>query len=113
MPDGTERIHVRLDLSADGPNSMDFRDTYAGLDDIWYRFSTDEHGNVELWANADGFEHLARYFLKMARGGKLIGYHAHHTLEFGGDNGPGTREVTIGLANPPTDEPAATGEREP
>ncbi len=88
---GLERIHaamsdtieVHLTLTSDKPNSMNFEDTYSGLEDVWYKFEADEKGNVTLLANADGFEHLARYFLKMARTEKRHGYHAHHTLEFG------------------------------
>jgi hypothetical protein len=78
----TDTIDVRLTLTKDTLDSMNFLDTYEGLDDIWYEFSADADGNVRLWANADGFEHLARYFLKMARSGKEQGYHAHHKLEF-------------------------------
>ena len=81
------------------PNSMNFEDTYSGLADVWYKFEVDPKGNVTLFANADGFEHLARYFLKMARTGKKNGYHAHHTLEFGRlPEGP---ELTIILADEP------------
>jgi hypothetical protein len=84
-------------LTSDTPNSMKFLDTYAGLNDIGYQFSEDGHGNISLWANSDGFEHLARYFLKMARSSKNAGYLAHHKLEFGSDcENP---ELTIGLCN--------------
>ena len=80
---------VRLTLTQDSPNSMDFRDTDTGLDNIWYKLSADADGNVTLLANSDGFEHLARYFLKMARSGKAVGHHAHHATEFGKrDEGP-------------------------
>ena len=58
-----------------------------------YKFEADAEGNVTLLANADGFEHLARYFLKMARTGKRHGYHAHHSLELG--KSPEARELTI------------------
>ena len=95
----SDTIVVHLTLARDTPNSMNFEDTYAGLPDIWYKFEADEKGNVTLFANADGFEHLARYFLKMARTGKNVGYHAHHALEFGTlPEGP---ELTIGFANQP------------
>jgi hypothetical protein len=66
-------IHVNLMLTSDTPNSMNFLDTYEGLEEIWYKFSVDVDGNIDLWANADGFEHLARYFLKMARFGQEYG----------------------------------------
>jgi len=95
-------IDVRLTLTRDTPNSMDFRDTYSGLEDIWYKIEADPSGNIDLWANADGFEHLARYFLKMARTGKNPGYHAHHGLEFGKEDRD--RELTIGFANRPIDQ---------
>jgi len=85
-------IEVHLNLTRDTPNSMNFRDTYAGLGDAWYKFDVDAMGNVTLRANADGFEHLARYFLKMARGQKKSSYHAHHYVESGKMEGP---ELTI------------------
>ena len=88
-----DTIDVHLTLARDKPNTMDFRDTYAGLRDIWYKFEVDSTGNVNLMANTDGFEHLARYFLRMARTGENPGYHAHHTLEFGGL--PDVPELTI------------------
>ena len=96
----SETFDVHLTLTVDEPSSMNFLDTYEGLDDVWYRFETDAQGNVTLLANPDGFEHLARYFLKLARTGKSDGYHAHHTLEFGAsyDGGP---ELTIGIVTAP------------
>jgi hypothetical protein len=78
----TDTIDVGLTLTKDTLISMNFLDTYEGLDEIWYEFSAHADGGVSLWANADGFEHLARYFLKMARSGKEQGYHSHHKLEF-------------------------------
>jgi hypothetical protein len=94
-----DSIDVQLRLTRDKPNSMNFQDTYAGLGDIWYRFEVDANGNVILRANADGFEQLARFFLKMARTGKNLGYHAHHSLEFGQrDTGP---ELTVIFAERP------------
>jgi hypothetical protein len=97
----SEAVVVHLDLAGDTPSSMRFEDTYRGLENIWYKFSADESGNVELWATPDGFEHLARYFLKLARGRKVSGYHAHHSLEFG--PGPVTEgpELTIGVVESP------------
>jgi len=88
-----DSIGVSLTLTRDKPNSMNFADTSSGLKDIWYKFEADADGNVNLFATSDGYEHLARYFLKMARAGKRNGYHAHHTLEFGGS--PERRELTI------------------
>ena len=58
----TEKIPVHLELAVDTPNSMTFEEVYAGLEDIWYRFSSDDAGNVELWGTAAGFEFLGRYF---------------------------------------------------
>ena len=95
-----DAVEVRLTLTRDTPNSMNFKDTYSGLDRVWYKFEAEPGGNVTLRANADGFEHLARYFFKMARSGKILGYHAHHTAEFGGD--PGSQpELTIIVGEPP------------
>ena len=92
---------VHLSLSADTPDSMNFVDTYEGLDDIWYRFESDDHGNVTLLANENGFEHLARVFLKFSRGRKSEGYHHHGPLEFGTDHYVARRELTIGLTRSP------------
>jgi len=95
----SDTIDVRLTLTRDEPNSMNFEDTYKGLADVWYRFEASPQGGVTLFANADGFEHLARYFLKMARNGKKDGYHAHHPLEFGKlPEGP---ELTVIFVNEP------------
>jgi hypothetical protein len=42
----SDTIDVHLTLARDRPNTMDFRDTYAGLRDIWYKFEVDSTGNV-------------------------------------------------------------------
>ena len=96
-----EPIVVHLELTRDKPNSMDFTDTYSGLNSIWYEFEADSIGNVTLRANAEGFEHLARYFFKMARSGKMLGYHAHHPLEFGDAIGDAQSELTIIFTDAP------------
>jgi len=95
-----DTVEIRLTLTRDTPNSMHFADTYAGLDGIWYKFESDAAGNITLLANSDGFEHLARYFLKMARTGKRVGCHGHHALEYGSlaNEGP---ELTITLGEAP------------
>lgn len=49
----SDKIEVRLTLTRDRPNSMDFKDTYAGLGDCWYKFDSDANGNITLRANAD------------------------------------------------------------
>jgi hypothetical protein len=95
----TDTIEVHRTLTSDKPNSMNFADTYSGLEDVWYKFETDAEGNVTLLANADGFEHLARYFLKMTRTRKRHGYHAHHSLEFGKPSE--ARELTITFCERP------------
>lgn len=99
-------ISVHLELSVDGENSMAFEDTFSGLEHPWYEVTTDEHGNVDLWANAEGFEHLARLFLKYARCGKAPGFHCHFTPTLKGDwefpvEGP---EFTVGITDAPGDE---------
>jgi len=96
-----DEIDVRLILTRDQPNSMNFSDTYQGLDDIWYKFESDKNGNILLCANEEGFEHLARFFLKLARGSKSMGYHSHHTLEFGATNTITGPQLTIALAGEP------------
>ena len=99
MPD-SHMIKVDLTLTADTPNSMNFADAMAGLNNPWYRFEATEGGSVELWANPEGYEYLARYFLKLARSGKAEGYHAHHTLEYSHGPSMGDPELTIGVASP-------------
>lgn len=95
----TEKIRVVLELTKDSPSSMNFEDTYEGLADIRYKFERDDKGNIHLTANSDGFEHLARYFLKMARTQKNEGYHAHHSLDF--DENREFPELIIGFSNKP------------
>jgi hypothetical protein len=80
----------------------DFRLSYPGLANPCYQFTADARGNINLWANTDGFEHLARFFLKMARSDKSPGYDSHHTLEFG-DPTVGGPELTIGIKPAPDD----------
>ena len=92
---------VELELTADTPSSMHFADTYEGLRNPWYRFEATPEGGVNLWANPDGYEHLARFFLKMARSGKVDGYHSHHTLESGQGPSTGAAELTITLVHEP------------
>jgi len=96
-----KKIRVELALDRDTPDSMTFADTFDGLDGVWYRFEADKKGNVELWATPDGFEHLARYFLKLARTGKVDGYHDHLTLEFSDAPPMKEPELTIGLVERP------------
>lgn len=90
-------IEVNLKLLADTPSSMTFEDTYEGLKNPWYKIETDEHGNIELTANREGFEHLARMLLKFARGNKTVGYHSHHSTELGRPHEPSNPEWTISL----------------
>jgi len=96
-----DTVKVELKLAADSPNSMTFADTYEGLGNVWYRFSTDPTGNIDLWATPDGFEHLARWFLKLARTGKASGFHGHHALEFRGGPSAGGPELTVGVTDIP------------
>jgi hypothetical protein len=95
----TDTAKVELEFAVDTPDSMTFAELYEGLGDIWYRFSADAAGNVELWANRQGFEYLGRFFLKLARTPKMSGYHDHSTLEF--TRGPSTSqaELTIGIVD--------------
>ena len=97
----TDTVKVKLELAIDTPQSMTFADTMTGLSGVWYRFAADPAGNVQLWATPSGFEHLARYFLKLARTPKASGYHGHHTLEFGGGPPLGEPELTIGVVEHP------------
>ncbi len=98
------QVTVSLSLSDDGPDTINMRDTYQGLVSPWYSFQAEANGSVTLWANQEGFEHLARYFLKLARTPKHDGFHSHHQLElrFGAD-GPtkGGPELTIGVTPAP------------
>jgi hypothetical protein len=95
----SDTIDVHLTLTRDNPNTINFEDTHSGLGDVWYKSEVDAKGDVSLFANADGFEHLARYFLKMARTGKRHGFDAHHTLEFG--KLPEGSELTITFVTQP------------
>jgi hypothetical protein len=97
-----KHVTVTLTLTEDGPNRLDFADTYKGLDHPWYRFAAKPDGSVDLWADREGFEHLGRYFLKLARTSKAEGYHTHHQLELKfGEDGPVLEgpELTIGLTH--------------
>ena len=104
------QVTVALTLSDDGASTINLRDTYEGLANPWYRFTAEPSGSVTLWANRDGFEHLARYFLKLARTSKVDGFHSHHQLElhFGAD-GPavGGPELTVGVMVAPPRQPRA------
>ena len=99
-------IDVRLRLTVDTPTTMQFGDIAAGLKDPWFRFEAEQDGSVSLWANAEGYEWLARYFLKLARSEKVDGYHGHHHLEM--TNGPimGGPELTIGICRRPESDGA-------
>ena len=91
----SKKFKVELELTDDGPNSINFEDTYEGLnDEEWYKFSVNEQGGILLQANKEGFEHLARYFLKLSRTDKSDTFHSHHALEFGQEN-HGEPELTI------------------
>ena len=91
----SNKFKVELELTDDGPDSISFEDTYAGLnDEEWYKFEVNVHGGVLLQANKEGYEHLARYFLKLARTEKSDSFHSHHSLEFGQEN-HGEPELTI------------------
>jgi hypothetical protein len=94
-------IDVKLRLTADTSSSMEFEDVYAGLTDPWYRFEGDADGSVNVWANPEGFEWLARLFLKLARSHKVDGYHSHHTLEFARRPPTGEPELTVGVVHRP------------
>jgi hypothetical protein len=90
-----KKFRVELELTDDGPNSINFEDTYHDLnDEEWYRFSVNENGGILLEANSEGYEHLARYFLKLSRTEKSDGFHSHHSLELGQEN-YGEPELTI------------------
>jgi hypothetical protein len=94
-------IKVELELAKDTPTSMTFADVHEGLEKIWYRFSADSAGNVELWATPNGFEFLGRYFLKLARTEKIAGYHEHSTLQFSHGPPMSEPELTIGVVEHP------------
>ena len=95
----TQTAKVELEFAMDTPNSMTFDEIYAGLDDIWYQFSSDPRGNIEVWGNPAGLEFLGRYFLKLARTPKVSGYHAHHTLEHSDGPSISGPELTIGVVD--------------
>lgn len=91
----SKKFKVELELTDDGPNSINFEDTYDGLNDReWYSFSVTDCGGIVLQANQEGYEHLARYFLKLSRTEKKNGFHSHHALEFG-EESHGEPELTV------------------
>ena len=93
------KIKVELELTIDEPNSIDFNDTFEGLNDNeWYKFEVNEFGGIQLQANKEGFEQLARYFLKLARTDKNDQFHSHHSLEYGKEN-LGEPELTVLLVS--------------
>ena len=75
-------VKVSLMLSEDGPLTIEFADTYAGLKRPWYHVDVRPKGDVEFWANREGFEHLGRLFLKLARTAKDPRFHLHLPLEY-------------------------------
>ena len=93
----TKMFEVNLQLTDDGPDCMDFDDTYQGLENIWYQVRVGDHGGVSILANPDGFEHLARIFLKLARTEKSAGYHSHHPL--GSSCNSAVSRVDLGIAS--------------
>ena len=92
-------MKIELELSSDTPTSMTFGDTFAGLANPWYAFRGYEDGSVDLWATPEGFEHLARIFLKFARSSKRSGYHFHATLEQSDGPPMGGPELTVGVVD--------------
>lgn len=95
----SKKFKVELELTDDGPNSINFKDTYDALnDEEWYSFSVNVHGGIILQANKEGYEHLARYFLKLSRTEKSNGFHSHHALELGQES-YGEPELTIAVVS--------------
>jgi hypothetical protein len=93
-----KKFKIKLTLIADTPNSIGLEDCADGLKSPCYRITAHPSGEVTVFANPDGFEYLARLFLKFARCPKAEGFHIHEGLEFGHkppDEGP---ELTIGVS---------------
>ena len=96
-------FRVELELSDDGPNKIDFMDTYGSSGESeWYKFEVDQDGSIYLNANKEGYEHLARYFLKLARTEKSEHFHTHHSLEFGQERNDGP-ELIISISSEPAE----------
>jgi hypothetical protein len=96
-----KKFEIKLTLNADTPNSIGLEDCAEGLKSAWYKITAERSGEVTVFANPDGFEYLARLFLKFARCPKAEGFHIHEGLEFGHkppDEGP---ELTIGVSERP------------
>lgn len=57
----SKKFRVELELTDDGPNSINFEDTYEGLnDEEWYKFSVNEQGGILLQANNEAQATLTR-----------------------------------------------------
>lgn len=94
-----DTVEVHLTLTRDTPDSMNFKDTRSGLDRVWYKFEA-EPSATSLFGRMLMASSISQDFFKMARSGKRLGYHAHHTAEFGGD--PGSQpEVIIAITDAP------------
>jgi hypothetical protein len=76
------RIGIHLELVNDGPNAMSYQDCTRGLEEPWYSATGEQDGSVTLNANPEGFEFLARVFLKLARTPQPPGFHVHIPLVY-------------------------------
>ena len=96
-----KELKVELVLQGDTPNSIGLRECATGLTLPWYRIAGESDGGATVFATPDGFEYLARLFLKLARCPKVKGYHLHTGLEFGREPADGGPELTIGVWDEP------------
>ena len=77
-----KKIKIDLTLLDDGANGIGYHDCAADLREPWYRAYGDPDGSVALNGNPEGFEFLARIFLKLARCPKDKGFHIHLPLAY-------------------------------
>lgn len=77
-----KKIKIDLTLLDDGANGISYDDCASDLQEPWYRAYGDPDGSVALNGNPEGFEFLARVFLKLARCAKDKGFHIHLPLDY-------------------------------
>jgi hypothetical protein len=85
--------HTFEDLSDDGMLSID---TAAALP-AKVRAEVDEHGNVWLIANREGWLHLAKVCTELGLGSYEDGYHFHQDSHFG--DGESKPEISFMVEN--------------
>ena len=66
------KIHLNVNITKDGFDTIDLTNVCEGLSDPWYRFETCE-GTIKIDANNEGYEYLSRYFHALSNVKKALG----------------------------------------